>query len=305
MKGDRKELKLNDSQVSRLRELKSKERMSGTTDRSSKKNRPMLISVTSGKGGVGKSNYALNTAIALADMKKRVLLIDADTNLANIDILIGINPRYNLSDLITGDKFINDIIVHGPGGIDILPGSSGVLELIELENEIKNRLIDCFLELEEKYDLIIIDTGAGLTPAIIGYVASSDEVIVITNPEPTSITDAYAMIKIVSHQNPNSRIHIIVNLVDSVKEGDDVFDKLNLVANNFLQFPLNHLGSLPRDNNVVRSVNRQVPFILEYPRSAVSNALKLSARKLLTSRIASGSVKKNLFSRIFEKQESL
>jgi len=304
MKGDRKELKLNDSQVSRLRELKSKERMSGTTDRSSKKNRPMLISVTSGKGGVGKSNYALNTAIALADMKKRVLLIDADTNLANIDILIGINPRYNLSDLITGDKFINDIIVHGPGGIDILPGSSGVLELIELENEIRNRLIDCFLELEEKYDLIIIDTGAGLTPAIIGYVASSDEVIVITNPEPTSITDAYAMIKIVSHQNPNLRIHIIVNLVDSVKEGDDVFDKLNLVANNFLQFPLNYLGSLPRDNNVVRSVNRQVPFILEYPRSAISSALKLSARKLLTGRIASGSVKKNLFSRIFEKQES-
>lgn len=295
---------MNDSQVERLRELKNNERSSRQRNLLRKNNRPILFSITSGKGGVGKSNFALNTAIVLAEMKQKVLLIDADTNLANLDILTGISPKYSLSDLITGDKFVNDIIVRGPGGIDILPGSSGVIELIELENEVRNKLVDCFHDLEAKYDIIIIDTGAGLTPAIIGYVINSDEVIVITNPEPTAITDAYAMIKIISSKNPTMRIHILVNLVDSAREGDDVFDKLNLVSNNFLQFPLDHLGSLPRDSNVVKAVNSQIPFIIKYPRSAVSNALKLSVRKLLSGRIASDSTRKNLFSRIFEKQES-
>lgn len=296
---------MNDSQVNKLRDLKNRERGSGQQYLQKKNKRPTLFSVTSGKGGVGKSNFALNTAIVLSEMKQNVLLIDADTNLANLDILLGINPRYNLSDLITGDKFLNDIILRGPGGIDILPGSSGVIELIDIENEVKNKLIDCFRSIEEKYDLIIIDTGAGLTPAIVSYVINSDEVIVVTNPEPTSITDAYAMIKIISSKNPSIHINILVNLVDSTKEGDDVFDKLNLVAHNFLQFPLDHLGNLPRDSNVSRAVSVQIPFIIKYPRSAVSNALRLSARKLLRGRIASDSTRQNLFSRIFEKRESL
>ena len=275
---------MGEDQVERLRKMRVAERRSSGNKGNKNANQALLLSVTSGKGGVGKSNYALNMAIVLASMKQKVLLIDADTNLANLDILLGMNPRYNLSDVITGNQFMRDIIIPGPGGIDILPGSSGVMEMLEMEDEVQKRLIDSYAELEQEYNYIIIDTGAGLTPSIISYVISSDEVIIITNSEPTAITDAYAMIKVVSSQNPLLGIRVLINMVNSQQEAEDTFERLNLVVQNFLSVSVDYLGFVPADTNVARAVARQAPFVLQYPRSPASAALRLTTRKLLSER---------------------
>jgi len=295
---------LVEDQVEHLRKMRAAERKSGVNNKKKVANQALLLSVTSGKGGVGKSNYALNMAIVLAGMKQKVLLIDADTNLANLDILLGINPRYNLSDVITSDQFMRDIIIPGPGGIDILPGSSGVLEMLDIEDEVQNRLIDSYAELEQEYNYIIIDTGAGLTPSIISYVISSDEVIIITNSEPTAITDAYAMIKVISSQNPLLGIRVLINMVDSQQEAADTFERLNLVVQNFLSVSVDYLGFVPTDSNVVRAVARQTPFVLQYPRSPASAALRLTTRKLLSER-RSRQLRKDgdLFTRYFQTKQ--
>ena len=272
---------IND-QVDQLRRIKQSERLESGKPSTKRSRGVVRLCVTSGKGGVGKSNFALNTSICLANLGQKVLLVDADTNLANLDILLGLNTAYNLSDVMTGDKTMAEIVVPGPGGIDILPGSSGVIEMVELDDQVQQHLIDSFSELEQQYNYLIIDTGAGLTPHIIAYATSADEVIIITNPELTAIADAYAMIKVISHRSPTVRIHLLVNMVRSAEEASDVFDRLNLVVQNFLSVPVDYLGHLPMDPNVGTAVAHQVPFVLEFPRCSASAALRMTTRKLLT-----------------------
>lgn len=270
-----------EDQADRLRRLKQAERNHQTGRQKRGGSGALRIAVTSGKGGVGKSNFALNCAVALALMRQKVLLIDADTNLANLDILIGMNTRFNLSDVIAGEKFMREIIMPGPGGIDILPGSSGVLEMLELDLQVQRRLVETFSELEQEYNFILIDTGAGLTPSILSYVSAADEVALITNQEPTSIADAYAMIKVVTHRNPTLPIRLMVNLAPSQEAALDVYDRINLVAQNYLNLPVEFLGYMPRDPNVPAAVARQAPFVLAYPRTPASVAIRMMARQLL------------------------
>jgi flagellar biosynthesis protein FlhG len=272
---------LLEDQADRLRRLKQAERNHQTGRQKRGGSGALRIAVTSGKGGVGKSNFALNCAVALALMRQKVLLIDADTNLANLDILIGMNTRFNLSDVIAGEKFMREIIMPGPGGIDILPGSSGVLEMLELDLQVQRRLVETFSELEQEYNFILIDTGAGLTPSILSYVSAADEVALITNQEPTSIADAYAMIKVVTHRNPTLPIRLMVNLAPSQEAALDVYDRINLVAQNYLNLPVEFLGYMPRDPNVPAAVARQAPFVLAYPRTPASVAIRMMARQLL------------------------
>lgn len=268
-------------QAENLRQMQKSETSQRAKNTSNKGNHPILISVTSGKGGVGKSNFALNTSIALASFGRKVLLIDADTNLANLDILLGLNPQYNMADVFTGDKVMEDILLRGPENIHILPGSSGMIEMFQLEDQVQNQLMASYSNLESNYEYVIIDTGAGLTKHIIGYTISSDEVIIVTNREPTAITDAYAMIKLISHSAPNIRIHLLVNLVKSTKEAVDVFNKLELVVNNFLNVAINFLGHLPSDPNVSAAVDSQTPFIVAFPKCSASAAIRMTARKLM------------------------
>lgn len=290
-----------EDQADKLRRMKRLERNSGLPRQRRRNGGAHRIAVTSGKGGVGKSNFALNCAIALAKLEQRVLLIDADTNLANLDILLGLNTPHNLSDVIVGDKLIREIIVPGPGGIDILPGSSGVLEMMDLDLQVQRRLVEAFAMLEQDYNFIIIDTGAGLTPSILAYVTSADEVVLVTNQEPTSIADAYAMIKVISHHNPTLPIRMMVNLVGSREEAVDVFDRLNLVVQNFLNIPVELLGYLPRDHSVVMAVASQKAFILQYPKARASVLLQMTARKLLArKRQGTGENSASLLERMIE-----
>jgi len=290
---------LAEDQVERLRRIRDAERKRGGESGSRRVGSARRLSVTSGKGGVGKSSFALNTAIILSSMNKKVLLIDADTNLANIDIMLGVAPRYNLSDVITGGKFMQEIITSGPGGIDILPGASGDVEMVELEAEVQRRLVDSFSSLEQEYDFVIIDTGAGLTTSVVNYVTSSDEVVIVTNPEPTAISDAYTMIKVISTYNPVLRVRLLVNGVKSRDQAISVYDRLNLVAQNFINRSIEYLGHLPMDVSVAAAVSRRSPFVLEFPKCNASRALRLTTRKLLTGRTTKTSENGSLFSKFF------
>lgn len=243
--------------------------------------RARRLAVTSGKGGVGKSNVSLNLSIALGRLGKRVLLVDADTNLANIDILLGLRAKHTLADAILGNVYFSDILLKGPEGISILPGSSGVIELMESDHLYRKRISDAFDDLEREFDILLIDTGAGLTENVVQFVAGSDEMVLVTNSEPTAITDAYAMIKVAGHRNPNLKMHVVINLAPSQAAAYETFEKLQLAVRGFLKLEINLLGHLPVDPNVPVAVDRQEPFLLSFPRSTATTSMVMMARKLL------------------------
>lgn len=265
------------NQAYRLRELASAERrISSDGTRISRR-----ISVTSGKGGVGKSNFALSIAIIAAKLGRKALLIDADTNLANLDILMGISPEYNLSHVLAGLKGVREILVDGPEGISILPAASGNLEQVLHEGIGSEAIIADLNSLEEDYDLVVMDTGAGASRTVLNFVLFSDIVVLVTTPEPTSITDAYAMVKLISAEKADMDIKILVNFARNKHESMEVFDKLSTVINHFLKIEVHYLGYMPRDISVERAVHMQEPLINAFPKSSVSVQLKFIARKLI------------------------
>jgi flagellar biosynthesis protein FlhG len=291
---------LSGNQLERLRRIRDEQRRQGEKKGNGRINGARRLSVTSGKGGVGKSSFALNTAIALASMKQKVLLIDADTNLANLDIMLGISPKHNLSDVIIGGMFMKEIIIAGPGGIDILPGASDDVEMVELETEVRQQLVESFDEIEKGYNYVIIDTGAGLNPSVIDYILSSDEVIVVTNPEPTAFSDAYKVIKVVSLQSPTLRIKLLVNNVKSRDQAIRVWEGMNAVVQSFINRSIEYLGHLPTDPAVAAAVSRRSPLVLEFPRSPAAREIRLTARKLLLGKSVRPVGERSLFARLFK-----
>ena len=257
------------------------------------------IAVTSGKGGVGKSNFSLNLAICFQKLGQRTLLVDADTNLANIDILLGIHPQYTLADVVLGDRFIKAIILDGPEGLKILPAGSGVVEMLGLDSVILDRLERGISDIEHDRDAIIIDTGAGIAEGVVDYAVGADEVVVITTPEPTAITDAYAAIKVISSKNQALKFHLLVNLVSSKREADEVARKIKLVVENYLAMNLNILEYIPSDAHIPKAVAEQKPFLLSNPRcSAALNIMKVAREllKLPVTNTNTGSLFKHIFS---------
>ncbi|MBU0518965.1 MinD/ParA family protein [bacterium] len=257
------------------------------------------LAVTSGKGGVGKSNFSLNLGICLQQLDQRTLLIDADTNLANIDILMGIHPKFTLTDVILGDKFVKDVLIKGHEGVQILPAGSGVTEMVGLDHIIQERIDQGMIELETEFDFIILDTGAGIAEGVVDCAAGADEVVVVTTPEPTAITDAYAAIKVISARNPAIKFYLLVNMVKNADEASGVFKKIQLVVENYLSLQIDSLGFLPRDNYLIKSVAQQQPFVLLYPRCPAAMNLNMIARRLLklpAPQQTGGSLFRKLFS---------
>lgn len=236
-----------------------------------------VITVTSGKGGVGKSSVSVNLAIALSRIGHRVIIIDADFGLANVEVMLGIRPRYNLADLMFRGKSLSDIITVGPENIGFISGGSGIQELTNLSRDQIVYLIQKLVELDEKADIIIVDTGAGIADAVLEFVAASSEVLLIATPEPTSITDAYALLKTLNRKADISLedtvIKMVANRVDTYEDGKELYDKLSLVVNKFLDLKLEYLGALPQDPIVSKAVMKQKPAMSLYPNSQFSKSL--------------------------------
>lgn len=239
-----------------------------------------VITVTSGKGGVGKSNFAVNLAIALCEFKQRVIILDADMGLANIDVILGISPPYNLAHVITGEKTIPDVIYDGPNGLRIIPGGSGMHELANLKDWQLENFLTKLSHLEGMADFMIIDTGAGLSKTVLSFVLAADEVIVLTTTEPTSLTDAYGLIKTVHQQRYHGKVSIVVNRASSATESGVVFNKLKVAVKMFLQYSVDYLGSMREDSRVGKAVKEQSPFIQAYPLTNASQDIYTMAASL-------------------------
>jgi len=242
-----------------------------------------VITVTSGKGGVGKTNITINLAIALSEMGKRVAILDADFGLANIDVMLGIIPKLTLVDVIYNNRNILEVLTDGPKNIKFISGGSGVEELVKLDKEQLKRFIANISLLDKLADVVLIDTGAGISESVMSFVMAANEVILVTTPEPTSITDAYALIKAVSNRDRNKNIKVIVNRAENANEAKDILTKLSVVAGKFLTIDLHPLGFIPQDEQVIKAIKMQQPFILSYPKSQASKQIIEMSRKLIES----------------------
>lgn len=248
-----------------------------------------VITVTSGKGGVGKSSTSLNLAISLSRLGNRVLILDADFGLANIEVMLGIRPKYNLADLMFQGKELQDIITEGPQNVGFISGGSGIAELTRLTKEQIMYLIQKMDYLDEIADIIIVDTGAGISDLVMEFVSVSSEVLLVTTPEPTSITDAYAVLKAL-HRRDNFKkeetiIRMISNRIYSEEEGNEIYNKLNTVVKKFLDIEMEYLGGIPQDRAVSQAIMQQKPVIMAFPNSSAAKAI-LS----LAERISQGNV---------------
>lgn len=240
-----------------------------------------VITVTSGKGGVGKTNITINLAIALSEQGQRVIILDADFGLANIDVLFGIAPQYTLLDVIKSKRNILEVLTEGPRSIKFISGGSGVEDLARLDRQQIARFVDDMSMLDKLADIIIVDTGAGLSENVMSFVTAADEVLLVTTPEPTSITDAYALIKMVSNRDKTKKIRVIVNRSESSSEARDVLNKLVLVADKFLGIKLEPAGYILHDESVVKAVKQQQPFSILYPRSQAARNIREISEKLM------------------------
>mgnify|MGYP003406562603 CR=1 FL=1 len=239
-----------------------------------------VMAVSSGKGGVGKTNSVVNLAIAFSRMGKKVLLLDADLGLGNLDVLLGLAPRYNIGHLLSGEKTIDEVLVKGPEGVMILPASSGVHELTDLGAEERIALGAHLEELGDAFDIMIIDTGAGISSNVLFFNMSAQEIVVVVTPEPTSITDAYALMKVMFQKHGERRFRLLVNSVKSKKDGLEVYRKISLAAERFLNLSVEYLGCVLQDDNVSRSVIRQRAVMELYPETKASQCYQEIAREI-------------------------
>ena len=263
-------------QAEQLRNIVRKQNQPGKVSR--------VITVTSGKGGVGKSNISVNLGIQLSKLGNRVIILDADFGLANVEVMLGIRPKYNLADLMFRGKGLRDIITEGPENLGFISGGSGIQELSNISRGQIEFLTQKLYELDEIADIIIIDTGAGITDSVLEFVTASSEVLLVATPEPTSITDAYALLKVLNRKvdfiSDQTTIKMISNRVGSLEEAKQLYAKLNVVVEKFLTVKMEYLGGIPQDSNVTKAVMQQKPYSILYPNSPSSKAIYTLANVL-------------------------
>lgn len=238
-----------------------------------------VIAVTGGKGGVGKTNISVNLAVSMAEIGKRVMLLDADLGLANIDVILGLHTEYDLSHVLRGERSLQDVLLDGPSGIKVVPASSGIQEMAELSTAEHAGLIRAFSELSDHLDVLIIDTAAGISDTVISFSRAAQDVIVVVCDEPASITDAYALIKLLNREYGIDRFYILSNMARSPQEGRELYTKMCRVTDRYLDVMLNYMGSIPYDDHLRKAVRNQKPVVHAFPRSRITQVFKNLAMK--------------------------
>ena len=241
-----------------------------------------VIAVASGKGGVGKTNVSVNLSLAMVAQGKDVLLLDADLGLANVDLLLGLHAEYNLSHVISGERTLEEVMVQGPEGLKIIPAASGTQMMSELTPTQHAGLIRAFSELNTPIDVLMVDTAAGISDSVISFTKASNEVIVVVCDEPTSLTDAYALMKVLNTDHGIQRFNILANNVRSPKEGLNLFAKLTRVSDHYLDVTLDYMGAVPYDEYLIKAVKKQHAVMQSYPQSPSSLAFRQLAKKVMT-----------------------
>ncbi len=244
-------------------------------------NRVKVITVTGGKGGVGKSNVTLNVGVAMAAQGKRVLLLDADLGLANIDVMLGLRVHRNLSHVLSGECTLDEIIIEGPYGMMIIPATSGTQSMVELTPAEHAGLIRAFSDMKTPVDVLLVDTAAGISDMVLSFARAAQDIMVVVCDEPTSITDAYALIKLLSREYGVFRFKVVANMVRSLREGQELFSKLTRVTDRFLDASLELVACIPYDNNVRQAVKKQKVIVDAFPKSPASLAFRALANKAL------------------------
>ncbi|EDS77858.1 MinD/ParA family protein [Clostridium massiliodielmoense] len=285
-------------QAERLRALARNNQSSGD-DIQIENTGTKIITITSGKGGVGKSNFVVNLGIVLQKMGKNVLILDADVGMGNDDILMGFLPKYNIYDVILQHKELEEVLIQGPYGMKLLPAGTGLNKLDEMDESIRTLFLNKLDKLND-LDFILMDTGAGINRNVLAFIECSEELIILTTPEPTSLTDAYSLMKAAVHFKIKDNAKIVINKVLNYDEGKRTFDKFNNASKRFLNIELEHLGNISEDLRVIQSVRSQKPFVINFPDCKASLDIEEIALKLC------GSSKKDslygmqgLFKRIF------
>lgn len=268
-------------QAQRLRELIKQENNDfEEVKKNSNIKNSKIITISSGKGGVGKSNIVVNLAIALSDMGNKVLIFDADMGMSNDHLLIGKNPKYNVFDIVYKGMDIRETILEGPCGIHLISGGTSLNKIDTLSEEERKIFLEKVFSLNE-YDFVLIDTGAGVNKNILSFIACSDEFIVVTTPEPTALTDAYSLVKVIKHFEIKNSAHLIVNKVFNKNEGILTYEKFSTVVKKFLNIHVEFLGYIYEDKKLVESVRSQVPVYVKFPNSNFSFCIKSVSKKIM------------------------
>lgn len=242
---------------------------------------PKIITVTSGKGGVGKTNLSVNLAVLLSKLNKKVLLFDADIHLGNVDLFLGIRTQHTIADVVAGKKTLKEVIVTGPENIDVLPASSAVTEMIEMGDDVIKKLGFVFSRYENNYDYIVVDSGAGINNQVLPFVLGADKVIVLVTKDPASIADAYGMVKIIKKYHKNLPIALVVNMVQNITEGKSLYKKMDLMVNRFLGGNIFYGGCIKEDVRIKDSIRTQIPLSIKYPNGDSTQILKNITRNLI------------------------
>ncbi len=265
-------------QAQTLRDLNSQQRSGSLqTDVDGATN---VYAITSGKGGVGKTAVVANLAYALASMNKRVLILDADLGLANIDVVFGLTPPYNLNHFFAGEQELQDVMIEGPLGIKILPAGSGIQNFTRLDAHQKMRLLDGLDSMHNHFDFVLIDTEAGISENVTYFNTAAQEIIVVTTPEPTAITDAYALMKLLSTQYHEKNFNLVVNQIRTEDDALDVYRKLTMVSNRYLDISIDYLGSIPEDRQMIQCIRKQKVISEMLPQSKISLAFEQLASRI-------------------------
>ncbi|MFW6278808.1 MAG: MinD/ParA family protein [Bacillota bacterium] len=266
-------------QASKLREMVKKDQNSNQQE-PKKQKKTKTIAIASGKGGVGKSNITVNLGLALQEIGEDVLLIDADMGMANLDILLGLTQKYNLSHILQEKCSFSEALMKGPKDIDILPGTSGVEDFVNINQKEVGRLLNIASQMEANYDIILIDIGAGIHKSVLSFIVGADQAGIVLTPEPTAIMDAYSLIKILSKHKSKNRVGLVINQVESKKQAVELSDRMKSVIQEYLTQEISLMGFIPYDKFLKKSVQKQKPLLLSYPESKASKAIRRLARNL-------------------------